>query len=323
MAEPLRTELHPDVRRLTEEKQKSGETIGSSQLSVAGARQLQRETMERVGWLRDPEPVGNVRQYSIDVDGGEIPIRIYTPSGAGPFPILLWIHGGGWVRDSIDGNDPICRTLTNRAECAVVSVGYRLAPEHPFPTGLEDCYTALEWVAEHPENVLGKPTRLAVGGKSAGGNLAVALSLLSRDRNGPEIAHQIPCVPVLDRPRETESYRENGDGYGLSRADMEWYWTHYIRHETDAGNRYAAPLQARDFAGLPPATVITGGFDPLRDDGIEYINRLEEEGISVTHHHYPDMAHNTTSTAFHYQGVGRTREAIEAIGEALRTELGG
>jgi acetyl esterase len=321
MAGPLRTELHPELQELAEEKRAKGTHVRSSQLSVPGARQLQRETMERVGWLADPEPVGNVRQYSIGADGGEIPVRIYTPDGEGPFPVLLWIHGGGWVRDSIDGNDPICRTLTNQAGCAVVSVGYRLAPEHPFPVGLEDCYAALEWITENPEIVLGDPDRIAVGGKSAGGNLTVALSLLVRDRNGPEIAHQLPCVPILDCPRETASYEENGDGYGLSRADMEWYWERYVRSDIDAANRYVAPLQARDLSALPPATVITAGFDPLRDDGIEYVNRLEDAGVPVTHHHYPDMAHNVTSTAFHYRDIGRTREAIETIGETLRNEL--
>lgn len=322
MVEPLRTELHPELRELATEKRAEGTHVGSSQLSVSGARRLQRETIERIGWLDDPEPVGNVRNYSIAVDGGEIPVRVYTPDGEGPFPILLWLHGGGWVRDSIDGNDPICRTLTNRGECAVVSVGYRLAPEHPFPVGLEDCYTALEWVHGNHEVVLGDPDRIGVGGKSAGGNLTIALSLLVRDRNGPEIGHQFPCVPILDRPRGTDSYEENSEGAGLSRADMEWYWDHYVRSSIDVGNRYAAPLQARDLSALPPATVVTAGFDPLRDDGIEYVSRLEDADVPVTHHHYPDMAHNVTSSAFHYQGIGRTREAVETVGDTLRDELG-
>lgn len=322
MVEQLRTELHPEVERELTKNKAKGTHIRSNQLSVKGARQLKRETMDKVGWLDNPEAVGNVRQYSIEVEGGEIPVRVYTPEGEGPFPTLMWMHGGGWVRDSIDGNDPICRTITNQADCAVVSVGYRLAPEHPFPIGLEDCYTALEWVEENHDIVLGDPNRIAVGGKSAGGNLAVALVLLARDRDGPSIAHQIPCVPVLDRPRETTSYVENAEGYGLSRADMVWYWNHYLRTDADEANRYAAPLQARDFSGLPPATVFTAGFDPLRDDGIEYVNRLEETGVPVEHCHYPEMAHNLTSTAFHYEDIGRTREAIESIGGTVRKELG-
>ena len=129
-------------------------------------------------------------------------------------------------------------------------------------------------------------------------------------------------MPITDRPRETESYEENAEGYGRTRADMEWYWNHYVRSEIDAGNRYVAPLQAPDLSRLPPATVITGGFDPLRDDGIAYVNRLEEAGVPVEHHHFPEMAHNVTSSAFHYQGVGRTREAIGALAESVRENLG-
>lgn len=322
MAEPLRTELHPEVKQRMASNRAQGTHVRSNQLSVDGARQLKRDAVAETGWLDDPEPVGNVRQYPIAVDGGEIPVRIYTPEREGTFPTLVWFHGGGWVRDTIDGNDPICRTITNEANCTVVSVGYRLAPEHPFPVGLEDCYAALEWVESNPDVVLGDPDRIAVGGKSAGGNLTVALALLARDRDGPTIAHQVPCVPVLDRPRETTSYRENAEGYGLSRADMNWYWNRYLRTDVDEGNRYAAPLQARDLSELPPATVLTAGFDPLRDDGIEYVNRLDEAGVPVEHHHYPDMAHNLTSTTFHYEDVGRTREAFETVSENLRSAFG-
>lgn len=321
MVDVLRTELHPEVRREMEASRAKGTHVRSSQLSVEGARQIPHQTMAELGWLEDPEPVGNVRQYSLGGKDHTIPVRIYTPEGEPPFAMLLWIHGGGWVRDSIDGNDPVCRTIANEGNCAVVSVGYRLAPEHPFPAGLEDCYTALEWISDNHDVVLGTPDRIAVAGKSAGGNMTVALSLLARDRGGPAIAHQIPCVPVLDRPRATDSYEENGTGYGLSRADMEWYWNHYLRDDTDEGNRYAAPLQARDFSGLPPATVLTAGFDPLCDDGIAYVDRLTETGVPVSHHHYPDMAHNLTSTGFHYLDVGRTRDAVKTVGETMRSEL--
>ena len=284
MVDRERTELHSEVREALDEKKARGTHVRSGDLSVTGARQLNADTMAELGWLDDPEPVGDVRQYSIGVDGGEIPVRIYTPAGEGPFPVLVWMHGGGWVRGSIDGNDPICRTLTNRAACSVVSVGYRRAPEHPFPVGLEDCYSALEWVVDHPHIVLGDPDRVAVGGKSAGGNLTVALALLARDRDGPSIRHQLPCVPVLDRPRATDAYEENAAGYGLSRADMYWYWDHYLRREVDGRHPYAAPLQARTFEDLSSATVVTAGFDPLRDDGLEYVRRLRTAGVPVEHH---------------------------------------
>jgi acetyl esterase len=235
--------------------------------------------------------------------------------------VVVWIHGGGWVRGSLDTVDPVCRALVNEVGCAVVSVGYRLAPEHPFPVGLEDCYAALEWVETNPEIVLGDPDRIAVGGTSAGGNLAVAVALLARDREGPAIAHQVPFVPVLDRPRATRSYEENATGYGLSRADMEWYWSHYVGAETDAGNRYAAPLQARDLSRLPPATIVTAGNDPIRDDGIEYADRLRATGADVEHHHYPDMPHGIASAAYYHEDVGRTREAFGAVADSLRDAL--
>lgn len=323
MVEQLRTELHPEVHQRLASNRAQGTHVRSNQLSVEGARQLKRDTMEVSGWLDDPEAVWNVRQYPLAADGGEFPIRIYTPADEGPFPVLVWLHGGGWVRGSIDGDDPICRTLANDANCVVVSVEYRLAPEYPFPVGLEDSYTALEWVAANHDVVQGDPDRIAVGGKSAGGNLAVALALLARDRDGPAITQQVPCIPVLDRPRETASYEENAAGYGLSRADMDWYWNHYMRTDVDEANPYAAPLQARDFSGLPPATVLTAGFDPVRDDGIEYVARLEDAGVPIDHHHYPDVAHDLVSTAYHYEDVGRAREAVGAAAESLRTAFSG
>lgn len=230
---------------------------------------------------------------------------------------MLWLHGGGWTRGSLDYSDPVCRGLVNQTPCTVVSVGYRLAPEYPFPIGLEDCYTALEWTAENGNIVLGDEDKIGVGGPSAGGNLTVALALLARERNGPSIASQIPCVPALDRPRGTESYQMNAEGYGLSRDDMYWYWDNYIQTNVDEFNPYAAPLQARELSELPPATVVTAGFDPLRDDGIEYVDRLQDAGVSVDHHHYPDMTHSVTSSVYYRKDIGRTREAIENISDSI------
>jgi len=318
MVETLRTELHREVRQRLEEARSNGTNAGTSDLSVTGARRIHEDTIADSGWLNDPEPVGDVRQYLIDSSGTDIPLRIYLPEGEGPFPVLLWVHGGGWIRDSIDGNDPICRGLTNRADCVVASVGYRLAPEHPFPTGLEDCFTALEWVTNHTDLVLGNGDPVAVGGKSAGGNLAAALALLARNRDGPPISHQVACVPVLDRPRSTDSYVENGEGYGLARADLEWCWNHYLGNRVDEYNPCAAPLQARDLSGLPPATIVTGGFDPVRDDGVAYAHRLREAGIDVDHHQYPDMTHGITSSVYYHENVGRTREAIRDVAGSLR-----
>jgi acetyl esterase len=322
MAEPARTDRHPEVASRLADLEAEGRLFRAHQFSVAEIRRQSERTIESGGWLEDPQPVGRVRDVHVAVDGGEIPVRLYTPDGDGPFPVLVWFHGGGWVRDSIDGNDPICRALSNDADCVVLSVGYRLAPEHPFPVGLEDCYRALEWADANRDLVFGDGEPLAVGGKSAGGNLTIATALLARDRDGPDIAHQAPLVPVLDRPRDTDSYRENTDGFGPIPAEMEWFWDHYLDRPVDARHPYAAPLQARDLAGLPPATVLTAGFDVLRDDGVAYVDRLSAAGVSVDHHHYPDMPHHVASSAFYSEDVGRTREAISAVADGLAAAFG-
>ncbi len=321
MVESVRTERHPDVAARLAELEAEGRLFRAHQFSVAEIRRQADRTIESVGWLEEPEPVGRVRDYHIDVDDGEIPIRLYTPDGDGPFPTLVWLHGGGWVRDSIDGNDPICRALAIEAGCSVLSVGYRLAPEYPFPVGLEDSYRALRWAAANRDVVFGAGEPLAIGGKSAGGNLTVATALLARDRDGPDIAHQAPLVPVLDRPRGTDSYLENTEGFGPTADEMGWFWGQYLDRAVDNRHPYAAPLQARDLGSLPPATVVTAGFDALRDDGLAYVDRLSASEVAVDHHHYPDMPHHVVSSAFHYEDVGRAREAISGVANSLAAAL--
>lgn len=290
MPEELRTELHPDFAELIEEQRRLG-VPRSHQVSPEGARELIEEAVADVGVLDDPEPVGNVREYPIPGPDEQIPVRIYTPEGEGPFPVLVWLHGGGWIRGSIDAADATCRAFVNEVGCTVVSVGYRLAPECTFPAGLRDCYAAVEWVEENPDVVLGDGEHLAVGGSSAGGNLTVAVSLMARDRDGPKITYQLADVPVLDYNFDTASYRENAEGFGLKREDMRYYWEHYLHDPIHGENRYASPLQARDLSGLPAGTVITCGFDVLRDEGIEYAERLKAAGVPVEHNHYPDSPH--------------------------------
>lgn len=322
MVHAPRTERHSEVAERLAELKDEGQLLRSHQFSVAEVRRQSHAAIEAGGWLEDPDSVGRVRDYYIAVDDAEIPIRLYTPAGSGPFPTLVWLHGGGWVRDTIDGNDPICRGLVREGGFAVVSVGYRLAPEHPFPLGLEDCYRAVEWTASNRDVVLGTGEPIALAGKSAGGNLTTATALLARDRGGPDIAHQAPLVPVLDRPRDTDSYRENTDGFGPTREGMEWYWAHYVDRAVDGRHPYAAPLQARDLSGLPPSTVLTAGFDALRDDGVALVGRLQETGVDVEHLHYPDMPHHVTGTAFYHEDVGRSREAITAVANRLAGALG-
>ena len=235
--------------------------------------------------------VAKVEDCSVPGTGGGIPVRIYTPAGTGPFPAVLWFHGGGWVVGSIDGQDAACRHLANASECVVVSVEYRLAPEAKFPEPLEDCYVATAWVAANASSFNADGGRVAVGGASAGGNLAAAVALLARDRGRPTLSHQLLAYPVTDRSFDTGSYRQFGDGYGLTRAAMEWYWQQYLADEADAGNPLAAPLQAADLSGLPPALVMTAEFDPLRDEGEAYAGRLNAAGVAARCIRYDGLIH--------------------------------
>lgn len=318
----LRTELDPAVEARFAEARREG-TPTSHQLAIASARQQIEDDLARVGAVEDPAPIGGgVRELVIQGPTEDVRLRIYAPAGDGPHPVVVWFHGGGWVRGSLDSADPICRELCNQADCSVVSVDYRLAPEHPFPAGLEDCYAALEWTVEHPEVALADPDRVAIGGASAGGNLAAAVALLARDRDGPAIDFQVPCVPVMGTHLDTDSYHENATGYGLHREDMRCYWDHYLARDVDRAHPYAAPLRARRFDGLPPAIVTTAGFDPLRDEGLAYAEGLEGAGIAVERNHFPDMPHNVASGVYLYEGVEPTREAFDNIGAALRDRFG-
>src|SRR5215813_4499747 len=201
--------------------------------------------------------VAKVEQRNIPGPGPAIPVRIYTPAGPGPFPILVWFHGGGWVVGDLDSADPTARHLSVGAGCVVVSVDYRLAPETKFPGPADDCYAATQWAARHAAQLHGDADRIAVGGDSAGGNLAAAVSLMARDRSGPALAFKLLVYPVTQRDYTTNSYQSYADGYLLSRASMQWYWDHYLRGPADASDPYAAPLAAQDLGGLPPALVIT------------------------------------------------------------------
>lgn len=222
---------------------------------------------------------------------GDVPLRVYTPFGEGPFPALLWIHGGGWVTGDLDMSDCTCRQLCAGAECIVAAVAYTLAPEARFPTQPEQCYQALQHVHQNAASLGGDPAKLAVGGDSAGGNLAAAVALMARDRGGPPLAFQLLVYPVTDRNFDTPSYIENATGYMLTRGAMRWYWDHYLRTEADARDPYAAPLQAKDLSRLPPALVITAEYDPLRDDGEHYARRLRHAGVPTTCTRYDGMIH--------------------------------
>lgn len=228
-----------------------------------------------------PQPVA-VEERHVPVDGDQVRIRCYRPTGEGPFPVHLYLHGGGFWLGSIEGSDIACREICAAASALVVSVGYRLAPEHPFPVPPEDCYVALCWVAEHAEELGGQPAVISVGGESAGGNLAAVVALMARDRGGPEIAFQILSIAVTDITGSLPSVEEFGEGYLLSRAGMATQRRYYLADGIDARQPYVSPLFAPDLRGLPPALVVTMEFDPHRDEAEAYGRRLVEAGVTTT-----------------------------------------
>lgn len=227
-------------------------------------------------------PLAKMENRLIPVkNGDEIKTKIYTPEGQGPFPLFVYYHGGGWVLGDIETSDASCRMLANKTNSVVVSVDYRLAPEYKFPVPLEDSYAALNWVKEHAADLNGSASNIVVGGDSAGGNLAAAVSIMARDLNGPDIKAQVLIYPVTDLAYDTSSYQEFQEGFGLDRDLMIWFGNHYISSEADKKNYLAAPLLADNLRGLPRALVITAENDVLRDEGMSYADRLKEAGVPV------------------------------------------
>ncbi|GAA1337148.1 alpha/beta hydrolase [Saccharothrix algeriensis] len=237
-----------------------------------------------------PEPVESVVDRTVPGPAAEIPVRVYTPHGDGPFPVLVWYHGGGWVLGSLDENDATCRALCNAVGVVVVSVDYRLAPEHRYPAAVEDAYAALTWVAAHGAEI-GADGRVAVGGESAGGNLAAVVSLMARDHDGPAISLQLLATPVTAPPSDRPSYVDYGQGHFLDRESMEWFFRQYPRDPSDLDDPYLAPLAASHLGGLPPALVMTAEYDPLRDEAEEYAHRLLDAGVPVTLLRYEGQIH--------------------------------
>jgi acetyl esterase len=257
------------------------------------------------------EPVAGVEDRTLE---GGLRLRLYRPEGKGPFPLLLYFHGGGWVIGDLESHDHVCRALSRRAALLVISVDYRLSPETPFPGPLDDCAAALVWAADHAAEFGGDARRMAVGGDSAGANLAAGLALRVRDQGGPRIGFQLLIYPVTDRNFETVSYREFASGYGLTRNNMQWFWDCYLP-TGGALPPEAAPLRARDLRGLPPAFVVTAEFDVLRDEGEAYARRLHKEGVAVRGIRFLGMNHGFIRMGAVYRQADR---ALTELAAALR-----
>lgn len=311
--EKLRNKLYPEVLALLEANEAAGGPAIET-LSPGEARQAATDALKAVAGQF--EEIGRVEDFKIPHPQRAIPVRIYTPAAEGPFPCLVYFHGGGWVVCDLDTHDGVCRAIARQAGAVVVAVDYRLSPEHKFPAAVEDCYAATQWVAAHAARLGVDPRRLAVGGDSAGGNLSAVTCLKSRNEGGPALALQVLVYPVTNLVSfDTASYREFADGYYLTRAEMEWFRGHYLAQPEDAQDPYASPLLAPDLSGLPPALVITAECDTLRDEGEAYARRLAAAGVAVTATRYGGMIH----PFFSLGGVfSQGRRAIEQVAAAVR-----
>ena len=265
----------------------------------------------------NPEPVADVADHQVDVGGGSIAIRVYRPESGEPLPILVYAHGGGFVFCDLDSHDGLCRNLANLLPAVVISVGYRLAPEYQWPTAAEDVFAVTQWAATHATELGGDAARIAVGGDSAGGNLAAVTTVMARDRGGPAIAAQLLLYPVIAADFDTESYRRFGRGYYNPRPALQWYWDQYVPDAADRRHPYASPLQA-DLAGLPAAVLVLAGHDPLRDEGIAYADALAAAGVPVTRCAFEGGIHGFMTMPMLDVAHQARREAARSLAELLR-----
>jgi acetyl esterase len=303
-------DLAPESRAIMERAMELG-LVPDEITTVEAARA--KEVGERA-LMAEPPPLEAVEDVVIDGPGGPVPLRIYRPAGEPPLPTLVHMHGGGWVLGNLDHADVDCRCLAADTGSLVVSVGYRLAPEHKFPAGLDDVFAAAEWTAAEIDGRGGDPEHLAVSGSSAGGNLAAALCMLAARSGGPRIEHQVLIYPVTDHSFDTASYRDFAEGYWLELADMRWFWGHYLETPDQGADPLASILRAPDLSGLPPATILTAGCDVLRDEAEAYGERLREAGVPVAVLPYPGQLHGFWSCG---AVTSLPRRANAAIAAAL------
>ena len=307
--------LDPQAKAVLEALASSGRPA-YHQLDPKDARRLFLETRP-LSTPTAPE-VGSVRDATAEGPDGQIPLRVYRPTGlptSTPLPAYVYFHGGGWVIGDLETHDVLCRQITAASGVSVIAVDYRLAPEHKFPAAVDDAWAATRWVAAHGAELGVDGRKLVVGGDSAGGNLAAVVALLARDAGGPPIAGQVLIYPVTDLGAEAQSYTDFADGYSLTRDSMRWFRAHYLAGPRDGDDWRASPLRARSLAGLPPALIVTAGFDPLRDEGAAYAMRLRDAGVMVDYVCFGGMIHG-------FAGMGKVLSsacrAVALIGATVR-----
>jgi len=306
--------LDPQARALLDAARASG----APEMWELTPDQARAEYLRRTERVRADVDIYRVEDRQIPGPVQPIKVRIYTPQVSqeqASLPVLVWYHGGGFVIGDLDSHDSACRALANQTECLVVAVDYRLAPEHKFPGAVEDCEAALHWVAAHASELGGDPGRIAVGGDSAGGNLAAVVALLSREKGGPKLCFQLLIYPCVAPEPETPSHHQFAEGYLLTRKTITWFFKQYLRSSKDTLDPRYAPLEEKDLSSLPPSLVIVAGFDPLRDEGVDYAKALIDAGNKVTLSNYEGMIHG-----FYLMGgmIDKANQAIEESAQHLK-----
>jgi acetyl esterase len=307
--------LHPQAFAHIEKVLASGQ-IPLTELSLEQIRQAYLDMRQLAG---EPEEVARVEDLAIPGPGGNIPLRIFAGHTGDALAVLMYFHGGGFVKGDLDTHDAVCRALANRAGCLVVAVDYRLGPEHPHPAALEDCYAAASWVSANAREIGGDGHRLAVAGDSAGGYLAAQVAIRAKDAKGPGLMFQVLVYPNLDLSLSQSSYDRFGAGYLMTTEALKWYVERYLPAGTDSKNPTVSPLFLEDLAGLPPALIVGAEYDPLVDEGRTYAERLKKSGVPVKYRCYPGAIH----AFFQFGGImDQGREAIDLVGAELKTAFG-
>ena len=312
--------LDPEAQKLLEAAAAANRPAYEA-IGAEAARKLYKETRGAV----TPEAPEVAQLLNLAAPGphGPIPLRYYRPLGSDkkqPLPVLVFYHGGGWVIGDLDTHDVVCRNLANASGAAVVSVDYRMGPEHKFPAGVDDAFAALRWVVEEAKELRIDPARVAVGGDSAGGNLAAVVALLARDAEGPALRYQALIYPATNMVMDTDSHRKFATGHLLTHSSMTWFQLMYLNDPADREDWRASPLKAPSLAGLPPAFVVVAGNDPLRDEGEAYAKALAEAGNQVVFREFPGSIHGFITMG---KVLPQANEAMAEIGAALRAAFAG